>query len=155
MPCLLSGAMATLLNGKLIMVNNASGSNKLDTAASLDLFGIAAANDFTDKMKVQALVLLERLEAWTDRQAAGMELAQHQDRLTSSFDNLLKVMDALYQVRTGIEQSILPFTEAYYKSCLQALLSASSQERHKLQPWNCYLCAWAQPDETKQLCSIA
>ena len=97
--CLHIGAMATLVAGKLVMVNSSPGSNKLDTAASLDLFGLAAANEFTEKMKVQAVVLLERLEAWADRQAAGMELAQHQDRLTSSFDNLLKVMDALYQVR--------------------------------------------------------
>lgn len=51
--------------------------------------------------QVEGLALLEGLEAWSDKQMRGLELgsAAHLDRLSSSFDSLLKVMDALYQVK--------------------------------------------------------
>jgi hypothetical protein len=90
--------MGALVNGKLSIVYSAAGSTKLDQAASLDIFGLAASYQFTEKMKVQAVQLLEALEAWAEKQALGMELAQHQEKMSGSFESLLKVMDALYQV---------------------------------------------------------
>eukprot|EP00877_Chromochloris_zofingiensis_P015255 jgi/Chrzof1/9984/Cz04g22250.t1 len=91
--------LVTLADGKLVSVNAAAGSPKLDLAASLDLFGLAASYKFTDKMRTEAVAQLEALEAWVDKQQLGMELAQHLDTLSQSFDSLLKVMDALYQVK--------------------------------------------------------
>jgi hypothetical protein len=93
--------MGALVNGKLSIVYSAPGSTKLDQAASLDIFGLAASYQFTEKMKVQAVSLLEALEAWSEKQALGMELAQHQEKMSGSFESLLKVMDALYQVRVA------------------------------------------------------
>ena len=51
------------------------------------------------RMKQDGPAMLADLEAWCEKQAHGMELARNLDTLTKSFDNLLKVMDALYQVR--------------------------------------------------------
>lgn len=96
--CLCAAPLVTLADGKLVSVNAAAGSPKLDLAASLDLFGLAASYKFTDKMRTEAVAQLEALEAWVDKQQLGMELAQHLDTLSQSFDSLLKVMDALYQV---------------------------------------------------------
>ncbi len=53
---------------------------------------------FTEKMRGEASTLLERLEAWVEKQNSGMEAAKNPERLQQSFESLLKVMDALYQV---------------------------------------------------------
>lgn len=88
-----------LLDGKLLLLHAGAGSTKLDTARSLDLLGFAASYQFTDKMKSEAVTLLEQLEAWVDRQALSLDLAQNAERISGNFDSLLKVMDSLYQVR--------------------------------------------------------
>ena len=64
----------------------------------MSLFGLAASYRFTTKMRVDAVALLEKLEAWADKQALSLELGQNVDRLGQSFDSLLKVLDSLYQV---------------------------------------------------------
>jgi hypothetical protein len=79
-------------------VNAAAGSPKFDNACSLDLLALAASYSFTTKMKVDAVTLLESLEAWVDKQAASLDLAQNLEKLAQSFDSLLNTMDALYQV---------------------------------------------------------
>jgi hypothetical protein len=53
---------------------------------------------FTEKMRGEASTLLERLEAWVEKQNSGMEAAKNPERLQQNFESLLKVMDALYQV---------------------------------------------------------
>jgi hypothetical protein len=93
-----AGALATLLEGKLVLVNASAGSPKFDCASSLDLLALAASYSFTTKMKVDAVTLLESLEAWVDKQANSLDLAQNLEKLAQSFDSLLKTMDALYQV---------------------------------------------------------
>lgn len=91
--------MAVLHDGKLLLLHGGAGSNKLDTARSLDLFGLAASYKFTDKMKGEAVALLEQLESWVDKQALSLDVAQSTERISSSFDSLLRVLDSLYQVR--------------------------------------------------------
>jgi hypothetical protein len=93
-----AGALPTLLDGKLLLLHACPGSNKLDTARSLDLLGFAASFQFTDKMKTESVALLEQLEAWVDKQALSLDLAQNTERISGNFDSLLKVMDSLYQV---------------------------------------------------------
>eukprot|EP00879_Flechtneria_rotunda_P017284 GHRR01018106.1.p1 GENE.GHRR01018106.1~~GHRR01018106.1.p1 ORF type:complete len:1124 (+),score=375.49 GHRR01018106.1:243-3374(+) len=93
------GAMATLLDGKLVLINSSAGSPKLDCACSLDPIGLAASYSFTTRMKTEVNTLLENLEAWADKQTISMELAQNLEKLGQNFDSLLKVMDALYQVK--------------------------------------------------------
>eukprot|EP00882_Tetradesmus_deserticola_P026266 GHRQ01028943.1.p1 GENE.GHRQ01028943.1~~GHRQ01028943.1.p1 ORF type:complete len:155 (-),score=29.71 GHRQ01028943.1:487-951(-) len=97
-----AGALATLLEGKLVLVNASTGSPKLDCACSLDLLALAASYSFTTKMKVDAVTLLENLEAWVDKQAISLDLAQNLEKLAQSFDSLLKTMDSLYQVSMSI-----------------------------------------------------
>jgi hypothetical protein len=96
---LTAGALATLLDGKLVLLHAGTGSSKLDTTRSLDLVGLAASYQFTDKMKTEATNLLEQLEAWVAKQALSLDLAQNAERISGNFDSLLKVMDGLYQVR--------------------------------------------------------
>lgn len=96
-----AGALAALLAGKLVLVNAAAGSPKLDCASSLDLLALEASYSFTGKMKGDAVTLLEGLEAWVDKQSMSMEMAQNLEKLAQNFDSLLKVLDALYQVTTS------------------------------------------------------
>ena len=98
-----TGSVATLLAGKLVVLNSATGSPKLDIASSLDFVAIREAMNFTDKMKVEAVHLLERLEEWTEKQRHAMEMARNLDKLGQSFDSLLKVMDSLFQVRSRVQ----------------------------------------------------
>lgn len=93
-----AGALAVTLGGKLLLLHAAAGSNKLDTARSLDFLGLAASYNFNDKMRSEAVLLLEQLEAWVDKQAKSLDMAQNAERIAGSFDSLLKVMDSLYQV---------------------------------------------------------
>lgn len=105
-----AGALAALLDGKLVLISGAAGSLKLDTASSLDLFALAAKHDFTEKMKGDSVALLETFEAWADKQAVNMELAQSLDRLSQNFESLLKVMDTLQQVTSSSKLSVLTLT---------------------------------------------
>ncbi len=96
-PC--AGALATLVDGKLVCLSSATGSPKIDLAASLDLFALAESFAFSERMRNEAVALLEGLEVWVEKQGGGMEMAvHHKEQLSVSFDNLLKVMDSLYQV---------------------------------------------------------
>lgn len=49
-------------------------------------------------MKTEAVALLEGLEAWVDKQAQNLDLAQNTEHISGNFDSLLKVLDSLYQV---------------------------------------------------------
>jgi len=93
-----TGALAVVLDGKLLLLHAGAGSNKLETARSLDLLGVAASYKFSERMKVEAVTLLEQLEAWVDKQALSLDVAQNGERISQSFDSLLKVLDSLYQV---------------------------------------------------------
>ena len=94
-----TGSVATLMRGRLVMLNANTGSPKLDVASSLDFVEVREQFNFLDKMKHEAVALLERLEHWADKQAHGMELAKNLDALGKNFDSLMKVMDALYQIK--------------------------------------------------------
>jgi len=113
-----AGALAALLDGKLVLISGAAGSLKLDTAKSLDLFGLAAKHEFTEKMKGDGVTLLEAFEAWADKQAVNMELAQSLDRLAQNFESLLKVMDTLHQVNSSKGLTALPPAQIYWDGCL-------------------------------------
>jgi len=106
-PTATPGASFALLDGRLFSVSGPSGASKLDALDSLDLFGLAASYAFTDRMRAEVQGLLQALEVWAERQAAGLELAAQPEALAASFDSLLRVMDALYQVRTRKGESDL------------------------------------------------
>jgi hypothetical protein len=97
-----TGAFASIMDGKLVLVHAAPGSTKLEVARSLDLAGLAASFKFTTKMCVDAVALLEKLEAWADKQAHALEQGLHMERLSESFDSLLRVLDSLYQVSLSV-----------------------------------------------------
>jgi dynein heavy chain len=103
-----TGSIATLVGSRLVMLNSAAGSPKLDLAASIDFSSIRDSYLFTNKMRQDAVMMLESLEAWSEKQGHGMELARNLDKLSQSFDNLLKVMDALLQVMT-VSHTWTPF----------------------------------------------
>ncbi|KAI8464229.1 MAG: flagellar alpha dynein [Monoraphidium minutum] len=94
-----TGAMLALCDGKLFAVAGSAGSAKLDGVASLDLFGLAASYAFGERMRAEVAGLLQGLEVWAEKQGAGMELGAQPDALAANFESLLRVMDALYQVR--------------------------------------------------------
>lgn len=95
-----------VLDGKLLLLHAGAGSNKLETARSLDLLGLAASYKFSERMKVEAVTLLEQLEAWVDKQALSLDVAQNAERISQSFDSLLKVLDSLYQVSHSQWQAV-------------------------------------------------
>lgn len=93
-----TGSVATLKNKKLVMLNAAAGSPKLDVAMTLDIFGLRESFSFLAKMREESLLQLDVLETWIMQQEKGLELAANPDMLSQKFEALLKVMDALYQV---------------------------------------------------------
>eukprot|EP00878_Enallax_costatus_P042118 GHUV01049147.1.p1 GENE.GHUV01049147.1~~GHUV01049147.1.p1 ORF type:complete len:127 (-),score=42.34 GHUV01049147.1:374-754(-) len=95
---LLTGALAALLDGKLVLLDSAAGSLKLDSICSLDLMCLTNSYNFATKMKTDSVTLLEGLESWVDKQSHSMDAAQNLEKLSGNFDSLLKVMDSLYQV---------------------------------------------------------
>lgn len=104
--CCRTGAAAAVVDGALVLLHAGVGSNKLDTARSLDVLALAASYKFTDKMRTEAVALLEQLESWVDKQSISLDLAQNTDRISSSFDSLLKVLDSLYQVSLSMVLSL-------------------------------------------------
>ncbi len=82
-----------------MLIDAAPGSVKLDVISSIDLQVQPAAWTFAAKMRSDVVTLLEGLESWVDRVSISMEAAQHPEKLSASFDALLKVMEALYQVK--------------------------------------------------------
>ncbi|DBA86689.1 TPA: Dynein alpha chain, flagellar outer arm [Trebouxia sp. C0004] len=97
--CPPQGAVATLHGSKLVCLNSAAGSPKLDLAMSLDIQATAEQYGFAAKMRNQAIEQLKALETWVERQATGLDMAANPESLRQSFDKLLKVMDSLYQAR--------------------------------------------------------
>jgi hypothetical protein len=71
-------------------------------------------------IQVEAAAQLEALEAWAERQARGLELASagKTEHLASSFDSLLKVMDALYQVRAQCSAPAMRPNATHLRSCI-------------------------------------
>lgn len=101
----LAGAMAALMDGKLILVDASAGSPKFDSVCSLDLIALTSSYSFSTKMKNDVVTLLEGLESWAEKQTLSMDMAQNLDKLSQNFDSLLKVMDSLYQVRACTAKS--------------------------------------------------
>ena len=79
------------MDGKLVAVSAAPGPGKLDALSSLDAFGLAAAYNFSERMRNEAAGLLQALELRAERQAAGLELAAQPEALAANFDSLLRV----------------------------------------------------------------
>lgn len=101
-PDLLAAAGATLAlaaDGKLVALGASPGSACLDAVATLDVFGVAASYAFGERMRAEAANLLHALELRAEQQTAALELAAAPATLASSFEALLRVMDALHQAR--------------------------------------------------------
>ena len=94
-----TGALCCLQNRKLVAINAAAGSPKLDVATSLDLEAVAAEYEFVPRMKTQAAAMLTQLQAWTAKQERG--LAHNVEDLQGDFTKLLETMAALYDVRVA------------------------------------------------------
>jgi hypothetical protein len=57
-----------LPGGKLVSVNAAPGSTKLDVVSSLDFNAVKADQDFVTKMKTSGTDILAELQLWTEEQ---------------------------------------------------------------------------------------
>ena len=95
-----TGPIASLCQGKLMSIMSSAGSPKLDMGESLDFNNLRESYEFNSKMKSTSLELLEYVAGWTQTQSAGFELASNPEELAAEFDKLLKVMAALYEVKT-------------------------------------------------------
>ena len=92
-----TGALGCLHDGKLVAINAAAGSPKLDIAACLDFEAVRAEHEFVPHMKAHAGTLLNELQEWVSKQQHG--LAHPVDELSGDFKKLLETMAALYDVR--------------------------------------------------------
>lgn len=104
---LLQGAVATLSGSKLVCLNSAAGSPKLDLAMTLDIQATAEQYGFAAKMRNQTIEQLKSLETWVERQATGLDMAANPDSLRSSFDKLLKVITFARPVAFSMVASLL------------------------------------------------
>lgn len=123
-----TGALVSLVDGKLVLLHAGPGSNKLDTARSLDVFGLTASYKFTERMKGDAVSMLEKLEAWVDKQGLSLEVGQNVERLGQSFDSLLKVLDSLYQV-CGVQSLAAVHRATHARSSVTFCLAEAHSRR--------------------------
>lgn len=86
-----AGALLTLHDSKLACISAASAAPKLDSLATLDVFGLTTAYNFSERMRAEAAGLVQALELRAERQAAGLDLAAQPDTLAGNFDSLLRV----------------------------------------------------------------
>lgn len=64
-------------------------------------------------MKAEVEGLLQALEKWVGAMGAAFKLAEHPKELAANFNNLLKVMDALLQVKTKKLETDLNIDQLY------------------------------------------
>jgi hypothetical protein len=83
--------MMALHDGKLFAVSAAPAAPKLSQLDSLDVFALAAANAFGERMRAEVSGLLQALELCAEKRAAGIELAAAPEALAANFDSLLRV----------------------------------------------------------------
>lgn len=94
-----TGSIATLRGNRLVILNSATGSAKLDLVSSIDFLEARSAYVFLPKMKAASVELLEGLEGFCESMNKCLVLAREPEKLLGNFDNLLKVMDSLLQVK--------------------------------------------------------
>lgn len=147
-----SGALAALMGSKLVLLDGALGSSKFDALSSIDLMALMSSYNFTTKMKTDAVALLESFEAWADKQASSMDMAQSVDKLGQNFESLLRVMDSLYQVsrHTSDQQTIgligIRPSVMYLNSSDLGMLSSIS----RLPGSQLLFSLWSIPLQTRQ-----
>ena len=86
-----AAALPAFCDGKLYTISGAAGSSKLDQLDSLDISALSGSYAFGERMRSEVVGLLQGLEVWAEKQAAGMELAAQPDTLASQFESLLRV----------------------------------------------------------------
>eukprot|EP00891_Asterochloris_glomerata_P001316 jgi/Astpho2/1316/Aster-06188 len=129
--CPPTGMVASVVQNRMVCLNSAAGSNKLDTASSLDIPATMALYSFGPKMKVQAVEQLKALETWVERQATGLDMATNPEALRQSFDKLLKVMDSLYQTRVKKGETDLLIEQL--REVLHFLTNSHKTNMHKAE----------------------
>ena len=94
-----TGELATLHGGTLLKVSS-SGGNRFDVVAKLDLGSLAESFTFTGVMKNGVTKQIDALEKFFNTTEGAFGMSEDPDKLEESFDFLLKVMGALYNVKT-------------------------------------------------------
>lgn len=91
------GALCCLQGRRIVALNAAPGSPKLDVAASLDFEAVRNAHGFVHTMKAKSQELLSALQAWTSKQEQGLKV--NAGDVEADFAKLLDTMGALYAIR--------------------------------------------------------
>ena len=94
-----TGELATLHEGQLLKVSSGGG-NRFDVVAQLDLNTLSESFTFTGVMKNSVTKQIDALEKFFNTTEGGFGMADDPEKLEESFDFLLKVMGALYNVKT-------------------------------------------------------
>ena len=94
-----TGELATLHAGRLLKVSSGGG-NRFDVIATLDLAHLAESFTFAGVMKNGVTRQIDVLEQFFNTTEGAFGMAEDPDKLEESFDFLLKVMGALYNVKT-------------------------------------------------------
>ncbi|KAI3429649.1 hypothetical protein D9Q98_005734 [Chlorella vulgaris] len=102
-----AAAPAALHDGKLVCLAASPGSSRLDLLRSIDLHQAREAVSFRTKMKAEVVAAAKELEGWVAKQQTGLDLAAKAE----TTDTLLKVMDALYLVRSKRRHTDLLFDQ--------------------------------------------
>ena len=94
-----TGELATLHAGRLLKVSSGGG-NRFDVIATLDLAHLAESFTFAGVMKNGVTRQIDVLEQFFNTTEGAFGMADDPEKLEESFDFLLKVMGALYNVKT-------------------------------------------------------
>ena len=94
-----TGELATFHGGSLLKISSGGG-NRFDVVAQLDLASLAESFTFTGVMKNGVTKQIDALEKFFNTTEGAFGMSEDPEKLEESFDFLLKVMGALYNVKT-------------------------------------------------------
>lgn len=89
----------TMFKTSLCGLSGPAAAPQYTTAGSLDLVAKHESFQFMRRMKTEGISQLERVAGWIEYQATGLDMAFNVEALQQDFTRLVKVLEALFNVR--------------------------------------------------------
>ena len=129
--CNPTGEITTLHAGKLLKVSSGGG-GRFDVVATLDLASLASGFSFSSVMKSGATAQLDALEGTLNTAEGHFSMADDAEKIETDFSRLLKVMGALYLIKTrkvAIDLELDTIDETLVELARQKVSTSANEKR--------------------------
>ena len=131
--CNPTGELATIHGGELVTVKSAGG-NRFDVVSTIDPVKLADGYDFVKLMTTGVKKQIDDLESFFNQTEGAFGMAEDPEKLKESFDFLMKVMSALYNIKArkaGIDLELDCITETLNVLTKEKVSTKSLEDRMK------------------------